>query len=408
MDTNRLAQLKQKFTGFYDTSEPDLLVRSPGRIEILGNHTDYNNGYALAGAISRSIYFAFKKRSDRQVRCYSTSFPDLGVQVFDMDAIDGRLEGNWLDYVKGVIWEMRRRGLNLEGADILLDSTLPCSGGLSSSAALELGIAHGFASLHDLPLTAMEQAMLCKQAENNYVKSPCGFLDQAAVALPLQDQMLWIDFKPMNDGGYRTERVAANFENHRLQFVLAVDPSVKRNLAATGYPARRKMCEDSLPFWSEKLGRPISALRDVSVEDFQHHERSLETIDPAMARRVKHIVHENQRVQDGVAALKGQDIETFGRLLTASGISAMDLYELAEGVPQLSDLVALAPTLSGVVGARNMGGGFSVVVLALVKSDRVADYEKAMANFYQQRYPEGKLEFIAVTLINGTETLMAP
>lgn len=397
------------FEKHFGAGVPVVCVRSPGRIEILGNHTDYNNGYALAGAISRDVYVVVRPRSDRKICCYSNAFAELGVQSFTLDHIPDSPEGNWIDYVRGVCVELLKRGeaegIQFTGADIFVESDLPNSGGISSSAALELGVASSLVELFNMTIEPQALALLCQRAENNYVGTPCGFLDQAAVALPTQDHMLFIDFQQKQDQSYSTQLIPAALEASGLAFVLAVDATVKRNLGATGYPARRKQCEQSLPFWSEVLGRVVSSLREVSVSEFEAHAQALAEYDVVIHNRVKHVVYENQRVLAAVDALRVGDFKTFGRLLTASGESAMALYELADGVPQLSDLVAYAPQLPGVLGARNMGGGFSVLTLALVEQSEITAYTDQMQDHYQALYPDGCLSFIVVSLSQGVERL---
>lgn len=409
--------LKQSLTSAFEKQfglgVPTLCVRAPGRIEILGNHTDYNNGYALSGAISRDVTVVVRPRTDRQIRCYSNAFPELGIQSFDLDNIPQSPAGNWVDYVRGVCVELlthsrmseSQEARALSGADIFVESDLPNSGGISSSAALELGVASSLVQLFGWVEDPQALAQLCQRAENNYVGTPCGFLDQASVALPTKDHMLFIDFQRGENQRYPTELIPASMEANGLSFVLAVDPEVKRNLGATGYPARRQQCEKSLVFWSEVLQRQVSSLREVSLLEFEAHEKRLAEFDVVVHKRVKHVIHENERVLAAVEALKVNDFKTFGRLLTASGESAINLYELAEGVPQLRDLVAYAPKLPGVLGARNMGGGFSVLVLALVAQGEIAAYTEQMQDYYQGAYPEGQLRFIVVSLSEGVARL---
>lgn len=407
---NLKQSLTEVFQKQFGVGGPVICVRSPGRIEILGNHTDYNNGFALAGAISRDVYVLLRPRSDRLIRCFSKAYPARGIVSFSLDDLPQAPAGDWVDYVRGVCVELIAQGFAIGGADIFVQSDLPNSGGISSSAALELGVALGLVQLFELsvnkPHVDMQAlARLCQSAENNFVGTPCGFLDQAAVALPKAEHMLFIDFLQNDDKSYPTQLIPAALDANQLAFVLAVDPSVKRNLGETGYPARRKQCEQSLLFWSEALGRKVSSLREVSVSTFEAHEQNLRAHDALMHKRVKHVIYENQRVLTAVQALKENDFETFGRILTASGESALNLYDLAEGVPQLRDLVTFASGVSGVLGARNMGGGFSVLALALVEKSAIDGFTTQVRAHYQDLHPEGELTFIEVALRDGAGLL---
>jgi galactokinase len=399
----RISLLRQQFRSMYKVEE-EAIVRSPGRAEIIGNHTDYNNGLALASAISRSTIALLRKREDKLIRVFSYGFAQEPV-VFSTEGIVKDKVYPWVNYVKGVIKELLGAGHLISGADVLIDSNIPASGGVSSSAALELAIAFGFSSLYEKEeLDRFLAALLCQRAENNFVGSPCGLLDQVAVALGVREQMVLIDFQPQNSSPVATRLVPATLARHDVSFVIIADSAVKRRLAETGYPARRKMCEESLPILTRMLARPVSSLRDISVEEFKEHRRELDSIDRVMRMRVEHVVKENKRVLDAVIALEKNNIAAFGNLLTASGRSALELYELDEGTPELTHLVNTGRNIAGVLGMRNMGGGFSAIALALVQNKDLFFFQEQLNNTYQKQFGKN-LDFIEFKVTQGVEVL---
>ncbi|OIP94926.1 galactokinase [Candidatus Wirthbacteria bacterium CG2_30_54_11] len=397
-DTDRLVK---QFRGLFG-APPELEVRSPGRAEIIGNHTDYNHGFALAAAIEQHITALVRKRSDDRVRLFSTAFSRDGIQEFLLSAsIDRDPLHPWTNYAKGVIIELLASGQRLSGADILLDSDLPGSGGVSSSAALELAIAHGMTAITGAALDPLKAALLCQRAENSFVGSPCGFLDQASIALGKAGNLVFLDFEPVGEFPISNHRlIPADLTRFGAKFVLAVDPQVKRVLGSSGYPARRKSCEDSLPFWSKHLGRTVRSLRDVTTTEFENFRDQLEAHDPVMRKRSEHIIYENARVLSAVSCLEHQDITGFGKLLTLSGESALHLYDLDEQMPELTYLFETGKVLPGVLGIRNMGGGFSALVLALVAESSFEKFEKDLAQAYLDRFGH-QLDFLYFRASDG-------
>ncbi len=383
---------------------PEVLVTSPGRAEIIGNHTDYNHGFALAVAIEQHLTVLFRKRTDGVVRLFSTSYPDAGILAFSLsEPIDHDPLHTWTNYPRGVINELLKTDAQLSGADILIDSDLPLSGGISSSAALELAIAQGMIALAGLEIPAVELAFLCQKAENGFVGSPCGFLDQGSIALGQADHFVYLDFEPDGDRPISEHRlVPADLSSAGAQFILAVDPQVKRELGTSGYPARRKSCEDSLSFWSDSLGRSVRSLRDVTPQEFTVYRDRLDQFDRTMRMRCEHIIFENDRVLRAVSALELGDIVAFGQLLTQSGESALRLFELDEQTPELTYLFDTGKRLPGVLGIRNMGGGFSALVLALVQVTESAQFKHTFSQAYQDRFGH-VLEFFAIQASDGVK-----
>ncbi len=399
-EKKRLVNLKKQFKQLYG-SGADVVIRSPGRAEIIGNHTDYNHGFALSACISNSFIALFKKRKDDNFRIFSTNFSKTKPLAFNLDEIQKDEINGWVNYAKGVIKSLLDQGYKItNGADILIDSDIPVGAGVSSSAAYELAIAFGMGNLNKFKINPMKIALLCQQAENKFVNSPCGFLDQGSIAFGKAGKMVFMDFKPKDGAPVSSVRLIPSDLGKNCCFVVAVDKTVKRELGTSGYPARRKMCEESLLFWNKTLNKKVTALRDVTTVDFKKYSNDLNKWNPVMRKRVEHVVYENERVLEAIRALRKKDIKKFGMLLTESGKSALSLFELDEKTPELTFLFNEGQKMPGVIGIRNMGGGFSAVILALVENKKMADFQKHLSAKYKQKFG-GKLEFIEFKATGG-------
>ncbi|MBP9690517.1 galactokinase [Candidatus Woesebacteria bacterium] len=387
---------KQLFKTLYG-NEPQVISQAPGRAEIIGNHTDYNSGYALSAAINRTTISLISKRDDRMIHVMSEGYGEEPSK-FSLDELVKGEHGNWLNYVKGVIAEVKKVKPDITGMNILIDSDVPSSGGVSSSAAFELSLMTGMFSLFGIEMDPVKKAHLCQKAENgDLIGIPCGFLDQASSGLTKKDNLLFLDFMPDGDMPISAMRhIPIDLSEFGMSFVVIVDPRVKRNLGTSGYPARRALCEKSVPILATMLEKEIRALRDVSVSEFESCREKLDAVNPVMRMRVEHIVYENQRVIDSIAALEAGNIEEFGSILTAAGKSALELYELDAETPELTKLVVEGRKIEGVVGMRNMGGGFSAIALALVRNENMETFEKSLRKVYGLG-----LEFVTFTPEEG-------
>lgn len=381
MKNNKVNILIELFHNLYKHN-PDIISSAPGRAEIIGNHTDYNQGYALSAAISHNTYTLIRKRKDTVVRVYSEHFVDQPLHI-NLNNLQKTEENDWLNYIKAVLKEFIVQHMGIDGMDILISSVVPFGAGVSSSAALEVSLSTAINGLWKLNMTPLEIALLSQQAENGpLVNSPCGFLDQASSALCKKDHLLFLDFLPKKNTPVSKINHIPFPKDSKYSFMVCIDPNVKRQLGTSGYPARRKMCEASLPHLSNILDKKVNSLRDISVEEFKKCKKPLNDSDPVMRKRVEHVVYENQRVLDSVTALKNNNTELFGKLLTESGKSALDLYELAEKTPELRFLVEEGRKIDGVVGIRNMGGGFSANILALVEHKYIDNVKKIISERY--------------------------
>ena len=288
----------------------------------------------------------------------------------------------------------------------MLTSNLPYAGGNSSSAAVEAVYLLGWLELNNIPMEKMQAAHLCQRAENGpLVKSPCGFLDQACIFLGERQKAVFLDFLPEDGLPAQARTIPADLGQFGYSLVITVDPEVKRNLGDSGYPERRKKCEESLPLLSAILGRPVGSLREVRVGEFSGARKELVAASSELlAQRVEHVVYENARVQEAVAALSRNDLQHFGTLLNESGQSALTLYDLAANTPELSFLVKQQLASPKIVGSRNMGGGFSAVTLSLLKTADLAEYQAEMGASYLKKWGR-PLSFIPFVPTNGVERL---
>lgn len=392
--------LKTKFFKLYGV-KPEYISRAPGRAEIIGNHTDYNQGFALGAAIQQSCFCLTSSRTDEIIQLYSENF-DQTPHKFTFENFNLKNKNHWTNYVKAVFFELSKIKKLNRGFNLYISSSVPYSGGVSSSAALEISIALNLTKLFQINLEPLNLAYLCQQAENSpLVNSPCGFLDQGTSLLATKNNLVFFDFlKSKSLPVSQTRQIPLVLKD--VSFVIAYDKKIKRNLGTSGYPARRLLCEQSVPYLAKILNKKVNSLRDINVSEFNIAKNHLNEINPKLRMRVEHIIYENQRVIDTLKALENNDLEKFGSILTASGKSALELYELDEKTPELTFLVNEAVILKDVIGIRNMGGGFSANILAFVKNNYLPNFIEKLTLKYSQKF-NSNLEFIPFTPENGAE-----
>lgn len=331
---------------------------APGRVNLIGEHTDYNDGFCLPFALPLQITAAVSLRTDGRWMVSSTSESE----PVEFGA-DDRVEG-WASYVAGVVWVLRKAGYELSGASIAIDSDLPTGAGLSSSAALEAVVLLALNDLHGLGIPPMEQARLAQGAENDYVGMPCGLMDQTASIMCQRGHALFFDVRESS-----TRQVPFDVVNAGLA-MLVINTNAPHQLVDGEYAARRRSCEEA----ARILGVP--ALRDVSSVDLPS---ALSQLDAVAARRVRHVVTENERVLSTVDVLSSGDPRRIGELLTASHNSLRDDFEVT--VPQL-DVAAETAVTAGAYGARMTGGGFGGCVIALVDTSRAEFVAAAVSDAF--------------------------
>ena len=361
---------------------PMHLVRAPGRVNLIGEHLDYNDGPVLPLAIGPQIVFAAAPNGLEVVRLWSAVFGE-GCEISLTEPLT-RGEPGWSNYLRGVFAGWRQTGRAVPGFDAVIVSDLPVGGGLSSSAALEVGAATLLEALTGTPLVPEDKALLCQRAEHDFAGLPCGFMDQFACVFGREDQLLLLDCRSR-------ETKLIPWTAYELAF-LVIDTQVKHDLATTAYAERRHTCEVSASQLS------VSSLRDWPVTRLAEAQSQL---DPTAFRRVRHVVTEIDRTFAAATAIQAGDWSELGRLMFASHASLRDDYEVS--CAELDEVVWIAADLGtggGVIGCRMTGGGFGGSAIALVWSEQCAAVQERVLSAYARRFPRG-LKFLVTRAANG-------
>ena len=352
------------FTERFQTP-PGVVVRAPGRVNLIGEHTDYNDGFVLPMAIDRAVWIALRPRPDRQVKLHSLDF-DQSID-FSLDALVER-EG-WAGYVQGVAWALQDAGHPLSGWEGVMAGNVPIGAGLSSSAATELAVARAFAAVCDLPWDPTEMALLAQRAENQWVGVNCGVMDQLISAAGVAGHALFIDTRDL------TTETAPLPADARIVVFYSDAP---RSLAGSAYNQRRAECEEAVRLLQPALPG-ITALRDVSPEQLEAHR---DLLSQTIYRRARHVVTENVRVLDSVLAMRSNNLDGLGELMLASHISLRDDYEVSS--QELDLLVDLAVN-AGASGARLTGAGFGGCAIALCRAEAADAIAREVIEAYNRR-----------------------
>ncbi len=364
--SERVAGVRAAFAALYG-GDPALWVQAPGRVDLMGSHTDYNEGYVLTMPIDRTTWIAARPRDDRQVRIHS-----LNLESGEAFSLDGGIQRSaavpWTNYVRGVAKVLQDEGYALCGFDGLVHSTVPFSSGLSSSAALEVAAATLFNALCGLDLDPVRLAVLCQRAENTFVGVNCGILDQYTSAAGRAGHVLLLDCRHL------THTVAPIHPDIRI---VICDTRYKRALTGSEYPQRRAQCEAGAAALAA-ITPGVRTLRDVSLEQLDA-ARSL--FDEAVYRRARFIIQENQRVLDLAGALSAKDVPCIAALTAESFAGARDLYEIV--VPQMEAMIAAMRCAPGVLGARQAGAGFGGCMVAFVERECVPAFGEHVRAAYQ-------------------------
>lgn len=343
-------------------NEPAICIAAPGRVNIIGSHTDYNHGYTLAAAIGRHVVIAASPRADRCIRIYSDHFSEQA--EFSLDRLEPAGADHWVNYARGVAWALQQNGCVFSGMDAVIVNDLPIRAGLGSSAAIEIAMAYAFQLLGDLALDEEKRALLCQKAENEFVGMRCGILDQYTVSFGKRNYALLIDFQSLT---HRRISIPIGYE------LVICDTRKHRPLVDSHYNTRRRECETG----ASLLG--AASLRDISIQEFCTRQYEL---DPVVRKRCRHVVTENQRVLDSVEALQLGDLARFAELMRASHTSLHEDYEVSCG--ELEALVGAAWSQKGVFGARLTGAGFGGCTVNLVASEAVEAFLFHVAHEYVQ------------------------
>lgn len=345
------------------------IFRAPGRVNLIGEHTDYNAGFVMPAAIKFYTSVAIAPRTDRQLRVRSVNFAEnREIEVPGPLATQERRgqSSHWIDYIAGVAWALQEHGLRIGGADMLIHGEVPLGAGLSSSAALEVSAALALAHVAGQSIDGLQLAKVCQRAENLYVGMRCGIMDQFASVHGRAGHAMLLDCRSLEH----------RFLSLQSAQLVICNTMVRHRLAGSEYNRRREQCEQGVQALARKIPG-ILALRDVSVDVLRSHK---ETLDPLIYRRCRHVVTENERVIAAASALEGADLTVFGRLMRESHRSLRDDYEVS--CDELDLMVRLAESIDGVYGARMTGGGFGGCTVNLVHTDRVSQFRSQLAVDY--------------------------
>ena len=345
---------------------------APGRINLIGEHTDYNGGYVFPASITIGTYGVARKRADKQIRLYSENFPEKGIITFSLDDLEYRKEDDWTNYPKGVIRYLKAVGHAIDsGIEIAFYGNIPNGAGLSSSASIELLTGVILDDLFGLAIERLELILTGKKVENEFIGVNSGIMDQFAIGMGKKDHALLLD---TNTLAY--DLVPAEFGDY---VVAIMNTNKRRELADSKYNERRGECEEALKRLQTKL--KIQSLGELDEATFFAHTSLIE--DPTLIKRAKHAVTENQRTLKAKAALEAGDLESFGHLLDASHASLRDDYEVT-GI-ELDTLVAAAQEQPAVLGARMTGAGFGGCAIALVKKSEWEAFATAVKESYREK-----------------------
>lgn len=348
--------------------EPTVWAQAPGRVNILGEHTDYNDGFVFPAAIDRRIGIAAARRSDTMIRAYSLDFDQES--VFELSDLRRSDTETWSNYVRGVLEQYRKRGFEPVGMDMAFGGDVPVGAGLSSSAALEVAVAETVRNLGDFEIDRVQMALLSQAAEREFVGVQCGIMDQFVSALAQAGTALLIDCRDLSYSPFPLSDEVS---------VVVCDSRVQRSLDASAYNQRRSECEQAVDGLRSAL-EGISALRDVTPEQLARHGGLLPEV---VRRRARHVVSENDRVTRGMKMLERGQAADFGRLLYESHASLRDDYEVS--CRELDVLVELAGAVPATLGARMTGAGFGGCTVNLVRREGVDAFREQVGRGYRER-----------------------
>jgi galactokinase len=349
--------------------ESPRLFSAPGRVNLIGEHTDYNEGFVLPIAVNRRTVVAAAFSRENRIRVYSLSLGESA--EFDLNSRQEQTSQKWVSYVKGVAAMLIERGVPVSGADLAIASDVPIGSGMSSSAALEMSVGTALVALAGVQLDLIQLAMAAQQAEHVYVGAKVGLMDQLAAAFGMQGHALLIDCRSL-------QRTAIPLQIGDTAIVVC-DTNVKHELASSAYNERRAQCERAVELLRKRLPE-IKALRDVSVGDF---ERYGDELPEPIRKRCRHVVRENERTLKAANALRDADVINFGELMLESHRSLRDDYEVS--CRELDVMVEIAMEQSGVFGARMTGGGFGGCTVNLVETNQVRRFCDGISKNYQQQ-----------------------
>lgn len=383
-------QLLKKFEEVFGSAENAKVYFAPGRVNMIGEHTDYNGGHVFPAALTLGTYGVVKKRQDRKLRFYTMNYNRVDIVESSLDELIPLKKEGWTAYPKGVMWAFAKRGMVMEcGMDLLLKGTIPGSSGLSSSASVEVLTGFILKDLYGFDVSNQEIALIGQYAENNYNGVNCGIMDQFSIAMGKKKHAIFLDTATL-------DYTYAPLKLKGARIVIAC--SNKRRGLGAKYNERRTECEKAL----EELQKvvDIKSLGELNEEQFEMYKHAIK--DEIRQKRAKHAVYENRRTIKAVEALENDDIETFGKLMNESHISLRDDYEVT-GI-ELDTLVEEAWKIDGVIGSRMTGAGFGGCTVSIVEKEAVKKFIKKVGKAYKKKIGYWA-DFYVVKLGNGPKEL---
>ncbi len=360
---------------------------APGRVNMIGEHTDYNGGHVFPCALTIGTYAAARKREDDKLRFYSMNFDKLGVIESSIQDLKPDKEAHWTNYPKGVMWAFEKRGFKMPcGLDIVLNGNIPNGSGLSSSASLEVLTGYLLRDLFGFEVTNVDLALIGQYSENNFNGMNCGIMDQFASAMGKKDNAIFLDTADLS-----FEYAPLVLEGAKI---IVTNSKVRHSLVDSEYNVRRSECEKALEELQTVIG--INGLGDLSEEQFEQYKTAIK--DEVRVRRAKHAVYENQRTIRAVEALKKNDLALFGRLMNESHVSLRDDYQVS--CDEIDVLVEEAWKVPGVIGSRITGGGFGGCTVSIVKDEAVEEFQEKVGAAYRERVGK-EADFYVVEIGDG-------
>ena len=382
-----IRKLKREFKKRFGAYGDIRVYFAPGRVNLIGEHTDYNGGHVFPCALTLGTYAVVRKRNDDKLRLLSLNFAKRGIYESNLNDLKPYKEAGWTNYPKGVMWAFEERGMKLDtGLDFMIFGNIPKGSGLSSSASLEVLTGIVLRDLYGFDVSMVDIALIGQYSENNFNGCNCGIMDQFASAMGKKDHAIFLDTNTL-----KYEYAPVALEDAKI---VIVNSKVKHKLVDSEYNTRRMECETALKELQQVV--EIQTLGDLSEEEFELHKNAIQS--EVRQKRAKHAVYENQRAIKAVKALAENDVETFGKLMNASHVSLRDDYEVS--CKEIDILVDLAWGIEGVIGSRITGGGFGGCTVSIVKNEAVDTFIEIIDAAYEAKVGH-KAEFYVVDIGNG-------
>lgn len=383
--------LKKTFEKVYGDSNNVRYFFAPGRVNLIGEHTDYNGGHVFPCALTIGTYAAVRQRNDRALNMYSMNFEKLGVIKSSLDDLKPYKEADWTNYPKGVMWAFEKRGMVIDkGMDIVIFGNIPAGSGLSSSASLEVLTGYFLKEFFGFELTNTDLALIGQYSENNFNGCNCGIMDQFASANGKKDNAIFLDTATL-----KFEYAPIKLSGAKI---VVTNSLVKHSLVTSAYNDRRNESAAALKALQTVI--KCDTLGDLTEEQFEANKDAIK--DEVAKKRGKHAVYENQRTIKAVEALKANDLTTFGKLMNASHVSLRDDYETS--CEECDILAETAWTIPGVIGSRITGGGFGGCTVSIVKDEAVDNFKETLTKVYEEKV--GKTpEFYVVEVGDGPKEI---